>query len=85
MELNEHTRLILGQPNFRCGEIAELLRRDGRDIPRKSEEEQAYVIHWLLSLYESHGETWMQHFTSTISRIIKALPVPVDGSSTGTL
>lgn len=81
MELNEHTRLILGQPNFRCSEIAEILRHEGRDIPRKSEEEQAYVIHWLLGLYEAHGKDWKTYFTATMSRILRTRLKPVEESS----
>lgn len=83
MELNEHTRLILGQPNFRCSEIAEILRHEGRDIPRKSEEEQAYVIHWLLGLYETYGDDWKNHFTSTMARILRTRLKPVDTESSG--
>lgn len=59
MELNEETKFILGRPNFWCGGIARLLRKRGYDIPLKSEDEQAYVIHWMLCLYEEHGsEFW---------------------------
>jgi len=58
MELNEETKFILGRPNFVCGSIAILMRELGHDIPRKSEEEQAYVIHWMLDLYEQHGADW---------------------------
>lgn len=83
MELNEHTRLILGQPCFQCGRIAALLRKDGHEILKKAQEEQAYVLHWLLGLYENHGETWEQHFKSEMSRI-NASTVPVDTETSAT-
>lgn len=57
-ELNEHTRWILGRPNFTCGGIAEQLRGMGHAIARKAEDEQAAVIHWMLCLHEQHGERW---------------------------
>lgn len=57
-ELNEQTRKILGRPNFWCGSIAPLLRKLGHIIPNKAEEEQAAVIHWMLCLYEQHGDNW---------------------------
>lgn len=83
MELNEHTRIILGQPCFRCSMLAALLRDDGHEIPRKAEEEQAYVIHWLLGLYETYGDDWKNHFTLTMKRILETRSKPVDVSSTG--
>ena len=57
-ELNEQTRFILGRPNFWCGSVARILRLTGKQIPNKAEEEQAAVIHWMLCLYELHGDNW---------------------------
>ena len=57
-ELNEHTRLILGQPNFQCAHIARILRMTGREIKEKAEEEQAAAIYWMLEMYWQHGENW---------------------------
>ncbi len=58
IELNTETTWILGRPNFVCGPIADALREIGNDIKRKAEEEQAFVIHWMLGLWEIHGATW---------------------------
>lgn len=58
MQLNEQTRFILGMPNFRCAPIAHRLVKLGHEIPPRSEEEQAYVINWMLELYEEHGDEW---------------------------
>lgn len=57
-EINEDLVEIIGRPNFTCSGLAELLRRNGADIKRKSENEQAYVIHWLLVIYLKHGIEW---------------------------
>jgi len=56
--LTEDLQLILGQPNFTCGPIAELFRRSGRDIPRKAGREQAFVIHWMVEHYLKSGDNW---------------------------
>jgi len=61
LELNEETRFILGRPNFWCGSMAMRMRELGHEIPKKSEEEQAHVIHWMLGLYELHGADWREH------------------------
>lgn len=51
---------ILGRPNFWCGSLADNLRRQGHDIPRKAEAEQAHVILWMLNLYFEHKENWRE-------------------------
>lgn len=56
--LNDDLVAILGRPNFTCAHLAELLRKSGEDIRRKSEFEQAAVIHWFLRLYLEHGDKW---------------------------
>lgn len=68
MELNNETKFILGRPNFWCGQISHILREKGHNIPRKSEEEQAHVIHWMLGLYEQHGDNWRTEFESYLKR-----------------
>jgi hypothetical protein len=57
-KLDEDLGKILGLPNFSCGPIAQLLRMDGCEIPRKAEAEQAYVLHWLVGIYLEHGSEW---------------------------
>ncbi|HDG8261137.1 TPA: hypothetical protein PCO64_000824 [Klebsiella aerogenes] len=56
--LNNDLISILGRPNFMCAHLAELLRKSGEDIKRKSEHEQAAVIHWFLGIYLEHGDKW---------------------------
>lgn len=64
--LNDDVRWILGRPNFWCAPIAEYLRGRGETIPRKAEEEQAAVIHWLLHKYVEHGDSWRQRSTDEV-------------------
>ena len=58
IELNEHTRWILGRPNFWCMPIANALRKIGYKIKPKAEDEQAVVIHWMLEMYKKYGDGW---------------------------
>lgn len=57
-ELNDETRWILGRPNFACARIAARLRELGHQIESKAEDEQAATIHWMLGVYEQHGDKW---------------------------
>mgnify|MGYP001064131698 CR=1 FL=1 len=56
--LNDDLIAILGRPNFMCAHLAGLLRKSGEVIKRKSEHEQAAIIHWFLGIYLEHGEQW---------------------------
>ncbi|MEZ2603135.1 hypothetical protein [Kluyvera intermedia] len=67
--MDEHLLAILGRPNFLCAGLAECLRVDGYDIPRKSECEQATVIHWMLNLYLKHGANWSNEANNELARI----------------
>lgn len=60
-ELNDELIEILGRPNFTCTKLAECLRNCGQHIKRKSEHEQAAVLHVLLNLYIKHGNDWRKH------------------------
>lgn len=57
-ELDDATRFILGRPNYVLAPIAHRLRKRGHSIECRFEEEQAYVMHWLLHLYFQHGANW---------------------------
>jgi hypothetical protein len=56
--LNDETRFILGRPCFTVIPMVQVLRIMGHEIPHKAEDEQAHAIHWMLTLYESHGAGW---------------------------
>lgn len=55
---DDEVRWILGRPNFVTGPFAHLLRAAGHQIPTKCEEEQAYTIHYWLTMYAKHGQSW---------------------------
>ncbi|MFB9087154.1 hypothetical protein ACFFW8_20900 [Erwinia tracheiphila] len=67
--MDDHLLVILGRPNFMCSWLAESLRAGGYDIPRKSECEQATVIHWMLKLYLKHGANWLNEGNNELARI----------------
>jgi hypothetical protein len=57
--LDEQQRRILGLMPWQTGPIAHaLVKLKLAEIPPKCEEEQAHVMHWLLTMYQRHGERW---------------------------
>lgn len=58
IELNDDTKKIFGMMCFQCMNIASRLRELGHVIGFKAEDEQAHVIHFLLSQYMQHGDAW---------------------------
>jgi len=60
ISFDDEVRWILGQPNFACAAIFRRLRALGHEIPFKAEEEQAYSLFWMLSLYVEHGAGWRE-------------------------
>jgi hypothetical protein len=58
-ELTPALEDALGMPNFVCGPIAEVFRKyGGKEIPRKSEKEQAFILHWAAGLAIRFGDKW---------------------------
>lgn len=49
---------ILGLMCFQCVAFAQALRAGGHQIKPRAEDEQAAVLHWMLSHYFRHGEEW---------------------------
>ena len=54
--MNDDLMNILGMANFQAGPIAHAMQAAGADIPRRSEAEQAHVIHKLLSAQADGGD-----------------------------
>ncbi|VDZ82689.1 hypothetical protein U0026_09135 [Kluyvera intermedia] len=73
--LNDDLIAILGRPNFLCAHLAELLRKSGEEIKRKSENEQAAVIHWFLGIYLEHGDKWESVAKSDIQARVAGIQV----------
>lgn len=66
---------ILGRPNFWCSGVASQLRKIGHFIRSGAENEQAYVIHWLLTLYSLYGEEFRDALEFDLQKAAKA-PLP---------
>lgn len=49
---------VLGLMLYTTTPIAHALRAAGTDIPKRCEEEQAHVLHWLIQLALQHGADW---------------------------
>ena len=77
--LNDDLIAILGRPNFTCSHLAELLRKSGDEIRRKSEHEQAAVIHWFLGIYLEHGDKWEGVAKADIQSRVAAAGIGVKG------
>lgn len=61
LEFDEHVEYILSFLNFQTAPFATTMRKSGEyDIPRKSEKEQARVLHWMLNHYIKHGSKWRE-------------------------
>ena len=69
--LEDELSFIIGQPNFACGPLAQVLRDNGRDIPTKAEKEQAVVIDWHLRLYLKHGAKWRDAFAEELRPMLE--------------
>ncbi|CAB3857461.1 hypothetical protein LMG3410_02103 [Achromobacter aegrifaciens] len=67
--LDENLRLILGRPNFACGQLAQMLRLGGQEIERRAEHEQAAVIYFLLKIYLKHGNGWAEKASDAFAAI----------------
>lgn len=65
-EMTDELRWILGRPNFVCARLAQTLRNMGHEIKPKAEDEQAAVIHWMLTLHEKHGDQWKAEAESVL-------------------
>jgi hypothetical protein len=68
LPLNEHTRMILGRPNFACVFTAQRMRDLGHKINRTSTAEQAAVLHLLVNMYQQHGADWFEHVSAYLGR-----------------
>lgn len=72
--LNEDLRDILGRPNFACIGISQRLREMGHSIKHRAEEEQATVIHLLLSHYLKNGAAWRDTVQAFLARTASTDP-----------
>lgn len=75
-ELTPELSDVLGLPNFQTTPMAHAFRDAGvADIRRRLEDEQAYVLHWLVTLVLEHGADWRKHAGERLGQVIKAAKV----------
>ncbi len=74
-ELDSDLIDILGRPNFACIRIAQRLRVLGYEIKRRSENEQAAVLHFLLSHYLADSKEWRR----TAATVLRGDAAKVEG------
>lgn len=67
--LTEPVKEVLSLMLWDTGPVAHALRSDGEEIPRKAEDEQAHVMHWMLGLALQHGDDWKGHVHARLSKI----------------
>lgn len=69
-EISPELREVLGMMSFRSGPIAHAFRDAGRaNIPRRVEDEQAFVLHWLITLVLEHGQGWCGVAAATLNAV----------------
>ncbi|MDF2601176.1 MAG: hypothetical protein K0Q54_3999 [Methylobacterium brachiatum] len=61
-ELTPEVRDVLSIMCFEAAPIAHAFRASGRaEINARAEDEQAFVLHWLLTIALEHGTGWRKH------------------------
>ena len=71
-EMTPELRKVLGMMVFELSPLAHLFRDRGADIPRRAEDEQAFVLHWLIGLVLEHGAGWAEVAHVKITELQKA-------------
>lgn len=76
--LTQGLREILGIPNFQCGPMAHAYQKigefsgsDGLALDKRAEDEQAFILHKLVSFWFEHGDGWREPAIDEIDRAAK--------------
>ena len=69
-QLTPELRDVLGMMCFECGPIAHAFRATGVEIKRRAEDEQAFIMHWLLTFVAAHGSAWRRHAGEALTAVI---------------
>jgi hypothetical protein len=70
--LTPELRDVLGMMVFQLSPVAHLFRDNGADIKRRAEDEQAFVLHWLIGLVLEHGPGWASVAGQKVAEMQKA-------------
>ena len=78
-EFNEYTKWILGLVNFRCWQYAPMIKVLKHDMSKDEfpADQQAEVIHFLLNLYEEHGDSWRKEFEKSLEQLFEQADVKI--------
>ncbi|XYD08864.1 hypothetical protein R1A27_28650 [Methylobacterium sp. NMS12] len=69
--LTPEVRDVLSIMCFEAGPIAHAFRESGRaEIKTRAEDEQAFVLHWLLTIALEHGAEWRKHASEALAPVI---------------
>lgn len=71
-EITPELHDVLGMMCFQLGPIAHVFRASGESIPSRAEDEQAFVLHWLIGLALEHGSGWRKIAADKISDLVLA-------------
>jgi len=70
-ELTPEVRDVLSIMCFEAGPIAHAFRQaDRAEIKTQAEDEQAFVLHWLLTIALEHGTGWRKHAGDVLEVVI---------------
>ncbi len=70
-KLTPEIREVLGHMVYDTSPLAHAFQDAGVDIPRKIEEEQAFILHKLIGYALTHGANWRKEFTKELGPVIK--------------
>lgn len=86
-EITPSLQEMLGLMLWNTTPMAHAFRLAGRDVPPKTELEQAFIFHWLVGLYLKHGDDWRRFAGDELKDLPSAAPAvsqpPADTRETG--
>jgi len=64
---------VLQLMNFRTGPVAHVFQKSGEPIRNRCEDEQAWVLRWMLGLVAQHGDAWREQVSQELDRRIAVI------------
>lgn len=71
-ELTKELSHALGTMIWNSGSISAILRLDGEDIKTRAEDEQAFVLHWFITLVLEYGPEWIGKVSERLDKAVAA-------------
>ncbi len=82
VESSQEIKDILGMMVFECSPIAHGFQAAGYDIPKRVEDEQAFVLHWLLLIALQHGPSWREIAAKRLNDVLQAAKAQASDAET---